>query len=207
MTPAPLTSKSLENQAEVVKVKQASEADLQSLITSLETVNEGLNKNILNLKNQQIELETSIKKYTQNLNDLKTTKAELNPNLQADIDKTKQDLNRSQKDLIQIKNDLADNQSKYSANINTIQEANTNLESKKQEVKQEVNALQQQVIIFGTQISYYLVLITTYWLAWQLIRIVNKRLVKNEFIHRVINFVINFVTIGATLITITLAFI
>jgi len=207
LTPAPLTSKSLENQAEVVKVKQASEADLQTLVTNLQAENESLNKDILNLKNQQTELEMLIKKYTQNLNDLKTQKADKNPNLQADINQTKQDLEQSQKDLIQTKNDLADKQSKYDANINTIGEAKTNLESKKQEVKQEVNALQQQVIIFGTQISYYLVLITAYWLVWQLIRIINKRLIKNEFIHNVISFVINFLAIGATLVTITLAFI
>ena len=207
LTPAPLTSKSLENQAEVVKVKQAGEVDLQNLVTNLQAENESLNKDILSLKNQQIEQETLIKKYTQNLSDLKTQKADKNPNLQIDIDQTKQDLQQSQKDLIQTKNDLADKQSKFDANVNTIQEAKTNLESKKQEVKQEVNALQQQVIIFGTQISYYLVLITAYWLVWQLIRIVIKRFIKNEFIHSVISFVINFLAISATIATITLAFI
>lgn len=207
LTPPPLTSKSIENQAEVVKVKQASEADLQSLVTKLQAENESLNKDILSLKNQQTELQTLIKKYTQNLSDLKTQKADKNPNLQSDIDQTKQDLDQAQKDLIQTKNDLADKQSKYDANIGTIGEAKTNLESKKQEVKQEVNALQHQVIIFGTQISYFVVLITVYWLAWQLIRIINKRFIKNEFIHGVISFVVNFLAIGATLVTITLAFI
>jgi small-conductance mechanosensitive channel len=207
LTPAPLTSKSLENQAEVVKVKQASETELQNLIIKLEAENEDLNKQVLGLKKQQTELEVVINKFTQNLNDLKLQDVNNSPNLQSELDLAKQELENSQKDLIVTKNDLAEKQAKYDANINTIQEAKANLISKKQEVNQEVNALQQQVIIFGTQVSYYLVLISAYWLIWQLARVINQKLIKNEFIHSIFSFVINFLAISATFITITLAFI
>ncbi len=192
-----------ENQAQVVKSKQNSEAEIRTLITNLKTENESLNTDILNLKNQEIGLQNQILKLNKNLIEFNQTASDQNQT----IDKTKQDLSQAEKDLLQTKNDLAQKQAKLEANLVTLSEAQANLIEKTKEVKQEVNTLQQQLLLFGSQFSWYFGLVLSYWLLWQITRMVSKRFVKNSSVLGIISFVSTILALAATLLTILIAFI
>jgi small-conductance mechanosensitive channel len=197
----------LENQAQVVKIKQASEAEIQTLVTNIKAEDETLNTDILNLKNQETELQSQITNLNKNLKDFKTQSIDKNPNLTDEINQTKQDLDQAQKDLLEVKNDLAAKQAKLDANQKTLDEAQANLVEKTKEVKQEVNTLQQQLLTFGSQFLTYLSLILSYWLFWQILRIINKRFVRNKVIGTVISFSSTLLALIATLLTLLIAFI
>jgi len=197
----------IQNQAQVVKIKQASETEIQNLITQIKTENESLSNEILTLKNQEIEQQSQVNNLSKNLKEFKTQSIDKNPNLKDDIEKTKQDLDQAQKDLLATKNELALKQAKFEANSKTLNDAQANLTQKKQEVKEEVNTLQQQIINFLGQFSLFISLILGYWFAWQLIRFLNKKLVKNNIISGIISTLSTLLAILATFATLLVAFI
>ena len=204
---SPVSTSPLENQAQVVKIKQASEAEIQTIVINFKAENETLNTDILSLKNQETELQSQITNLNKNLKDFKTQSIDKNPTLTDEIDQTKQNLNQIQKDLLTVKNDLAAKQAKLEANLKTLDESQTNLVEKTKEVKQEVSTLQQQLFIFGTQFSVYFSLILSYWLMWQILRIINRRFVKNKVLGTVISFSSTLVALIATFLTLLIAFI
>jgi small-conductance mechanosensitive channel len=200
----------VDKQAEVVQSKQQSAVDLQKDIADLKKQNDSLDKEILGLQKRQTELETRISKLNE-LKNLAVNQPLPATGTQPDAASGGPDIEQQIKDagtqLLQIQTELAVKTAEKKANEQYIQNAQSQLEDKSIQAKEESLSLQSQLWDLANRVGVFLLLLVLYFVILQCLGWLNSQLVKNELVRKIIQTTAWIIYLLATILTILIAFI
>jgi small-conductance mechanosensitive channel len=200
-----VTPKDLDTKAEVIKIKQSNQDTLNKSVAELEKENNQLEKDIVALKIEEIDINTNIKKNESSIEllnkILNQTQAQIK-DTQTTSDSTKQ------LELKKMENasKITEKQAKIDANKTAILDTKEKAKTNQNELAKEINGFQNDIFIFVIGISRYLALIVFYWILVQSLRYLNNKIIPNETVRNIIALVLTFLAIFATFITIFVAF-
>lgn len=200
-----ITPKALDSKAEVIKIKQDNQDNLNTSVTELEKENNQLEKEIITLKAEEVDINSGIKKNETSLELLTKIKNPTAIQIR-DIEK----ITNTIKELNNNKNDnqgkIKEKQTKIDANKAVISDTKERVKNNQNELTKEINGFQNDIFAFIIGISKYIALIIFYWILVQGFRYINNRLIPNETIRNIIALILTFLAIFATFITIFIAF-
>jgi small-conductance mechanosensitive channel len=179
-----VSTKDLNEKAEVIKIKQETQETLAQTVTDLEKENAGLEADIISVQAAITQLEASIKG---------------SPFTAEQIQSNTLQREALQKELEQKKGTITKNKE-------TIAETRTKLDTTKTELNKEVTSFQSAIMAFLIGISRYIGIIIAIWILFIMLRWCVDRIVPNEVIRNTIVILAVFTAIFATFITIFFAF-
>ncbi|MBC7472370.1 MAG: mechanosensitive ion channel [candidate division SR1 bacterium] len=200
-----ITPKALDTKAEVIKIKQDNQDNLNTSVAELEKENNQLEKEIITLRAEETDINSNIKKNEASLELL--TKV-TNPTIlqSKEIEKIKITIKELNNKKIENQAKINDKQTKIDANKIIISDTKERVKNNQNELTKEINGFQNDIFIFIIGISKYIGLIIFYWVLVQGLRYINNRLIPNETIRNIIALILTFLAIFATFITIFVAF-
>jgi small-conductance mechanosensitive channel len=172
-----ISANQLDQKANIIKIKQDSQSNLNNSISVLEKENGILEKEILDLKKANTEIEG------------KATK------LLTDNDVISNNLTK-----------ISQDEAKIYANKQTIQETKNKLATTQNELQNEVSSFQTLIVGFSLSISKFIGFIVGYWLFYWVLRWLINRLIPSETVKNILQLVLTFGTIFVSFITIFIAF-
>jgi small-conductance mechanosensitive channel len=198
-----ITPKDLDNKVEVIKIKQDNQDTLNTSVAELEKQNNQLEKEIVTLKADEVDINTAIKKNELALEQLAKPST---LNQTKEIELTTDGLKKlnDKKDTNQTQ--IIEKQAKIDANKSRIADTKERVKNNQNELAKEINGFQSDIFTFVVGISKYIFLIIFYWILLQGFRYLNNKIIPNETVRNIIALILTFLAIFATFITIFIAF-
>jgi len=117
------------------------------------------------------------------------------------------EIEQTEQDLQVIATELNQKRAQEAANLRTIELAEGRLDTLNDIKNDDVSSLQSQLIDIFSRYSFYFGLILIYFALQQLLNAIVDRFVKAEIARDIIKFLITFVIIAATVVTLLIAFV
>jgi small-conductance mechanosensitive channel len=198
-----VTPKGLDNKVEVIKIKQDTQDTLNTSVTELEKQNTLLDKEILTLKSEEVDINTAIKKKEVTLEQLNKIE---NPTATKEVEAITATIKELNDKKTVNQNLVIEKQTKIDLNKSRITDTKERAKNNQSELSKEINGFQSDIFVFTLGISKYILLIILYWILLQGFRYINSKIIPNETVRNIIALILTFLAIFATFITIFIAF-
>ncbi|GAB4147832.1 MAG: hypothetical protein OHK0017_09990 [Patescibacteria group bacterium] len=211
----------LDEQANLVQIKQLTESELRQKVTDLKKENDRLDSELLELNRQISEQQNNLevlRRATEDKNLMSDSEATITIPISGTQSSsgTTQNIKSSEletkiKEIKQRVNDLVglkdQKESQRKANLSFIQESEKVLNQKNVELQQEQTELQKLYLDYGAKIAFYLFVFVVFWIVLRLIYWSANRFVSNEPIRKLIKNTTTILTLTGFLAFIIMIFI